>query len=77
MQADQAFDQLILATEQAEDVNLGGWEQQLPSKQDALHAANIRLQDLQASLPHHVSADYMWGCTYLVTLVDLTSCGIS
>ncbi|KAL0034643.1 hypothetical protein WJX77_000708 [Trebouxia sp. C0004] len=50
--ADEASDQVILATEQIEDLNLTALEQQLQSKRDALQGKLVALQELQASLLH-------------------------
>lgn len=55
LQAEEAFDQVIVATEEAEDLNLGALEQELESKCDALHQASATLQELQASL-------LLWNC---------------
>ncbi|DBA87444.1 TPA: hypothetical protein ACH3X1_004485 [Trebouxia sp. C0004] len=46
--ADEASDQVILATEQIEDLNLTALEQQLQSKRDALQGKLVALQELQA-----------------------------
>ena len=49
-QAEEASDQVILATEQAEDLSLDALEQELESKHDVLNQACATLQELQASL---------------------------
>ncbi len=54
LQADEASDQVILATEQMEDLNLTALKQQLQSKQDALQGKLMALQELQASLLHPI-----------------------
>ncbi len=64
MQAEEASDQVILATEHMDYLNLTALEQQLQSKQDALQGKLIALQELQASLLHpnelklHFTADF-------------------
>jgi len=67
LQADEASDQVILATEQIEDLNLTALEQQLQSKQDALQGKLIALQELQASLLHPVQPE-------LTCTADTSSC---
>jgi len=54
LQADEASDQVILAAEQIEDLDLAALEQQLQSKQDALQGKLVALQELQASLLHPI-----------------------
>lgn len=52
LQAEEASDQVIVATEEAEDLNLSALEQELESKHGALNQASAILQQLQASLLH-------------------------
>lgn len=48
-QVEAASDDVIIASEQAEGVDLDALEQQLLEKQDALRLAATKLQELQVS----------------------------